>query len=269
MNALVLKDFAALPEIVPSFWEAKKLALSRASEIRAVTNESELTAATTVLRELKALTKGMEEGRKFAKSPVLDLGRKIDAMAADAIQDVDKAENIILGMINHHQRGVLDKQRKEAERIEREKQEAARLEAEAARLREQAEKAKTDKQRKILDAEAGKLEMKAFETSMANELTSTELVVSKPSGLVVRTRVNFRVTNSIVFAQAYPDFWKASDNGETLKVDRMRVLEELNREDRKGIFHRTRFPEEVAVGENQLVKPAGLEVFEETKSHLR
>jgi hypothetical protein len=78
---LVVKDFGGVPEVMPSAFELRDDALKLASRIRNVTSEDEQSAAVKALRALKSIRTGMEQTRKAVKSPVLDLGKRIDAIA--------------------------------------------------------------------------------------------------------------------------------------------------------------------------------------------
>lgn len=260
MNTLVLKDFAGVPEIAPEAFELKRKALDAAFTVKKVETEQELTVAVAALRELKSISKGIEMARKAVKSPVIDLGKKIDTIAHDFLREIDKSENVIQGMVNHYQRKQLEGKRAEEEKLVREQ-------AEAVRLREQAEKESDASKR-------AELERKATDAEMSAEV-SQPLAIAQPRGLVTRERVDFHIVDPILFVQGYPDFWKRASNGahenEVLKLDRLKVLEELNREDGKGLFHRTSFPEELSkdIAKPQLVQPPGMNVFLDTKTHVR
>ena len=118
-------------------------------------------------------------------------------------------------------------------------------------------------------ANADALENQALDMELSAEVAIVP-GIDKPKGLAVRQRINFQVTDPIVFVQAWPKIWKANDDNETLKVDRMRVLDELNKTIGLGAFHRTKFPEELsATDDSRLVRPAGLRVYEEIKAHVR
>jgi hypothetical protein len=115
--------------------------------------------------------------------------------------------------------------------------------------------------------EAERLEARALDLELNAETTTLSLI-DKPKGLAVRQRMNFQVTDPILFIQAYPQFWKWNADNESLKLDRMRILEELNKD--AGIFHKTVFPEELSAGANpELVRPPGIRVYEEIKAHVR
>ncbi len=255
-ETLVLKQTTlGAPEITPEAFALRNQAIERARPIQSVTNNQEQAAAVEALRDLKAIRTGIETTRKSVKAPVLELGKKIDNVAADFVEDVLKHEGRLSGMINHFQRKKLDEQRQEAERLAREQKEADRLREQAA--------VENDPNKKSA------LEQQAFEKQMETEVSGT-ITVAKPKGLVVRERVNFRIVDPIVFVQAYPQFFKWHPDNETLKLDRMRVLDELNRDDGRGVFHRTHFPEELAPSNRPaFVKPPGIEIFSDLKSHIR
>lgn len=253
---LVLKDFHGVPEITETAYELRRHALRLAQAIRNVETSDQQVAAIDALRALKEIRTGMEQTRKSVKAPVLALGKKIDNLASGFMTDVESQYGRLSGLINHYQRKQLAKQHEETTKIEQQQ-------ATAAQLREQAEKARAAGDL----ARATYLEQEALDAEMNAELA----VVSagdKPKGLVVKQSINFQVIDPIVFCQAYPQFWKWNEENEHLKLDRLSVREELNKEN--GLFRRTRFPEELSQTEDQrLVQPAGLRVFEETKSHLR
>lgn len=263
-SLLALRDFGGVPEIIPFAIELKQQALALSVPITKVETEQEQSLAVNALTALKAITRGMEATRKAVKAPVLDLGKKIDAVAADFVSDVDREEMRISGMVNHFQRTQLRLKREAEEQIEREKRETQRLADEAERLRKEAE------QKPELLPEVVKAEEKAFDAQMANELTAGPLAIAKPKGLVVKSRINFQVENAHVVCQAFPQFWTWHPESETLKLKRREILEELNRADGKGIFNLTTFPEELPnEKDSRIVKPAGMRVFEETRSHVR
>lgn len=263
---LALRNFGGVPEITPDAHSLKRQALELAKPIIKVEMETEQAAAVVAMRELKSIRTGIEATRKSVKAPVLELGKQIDTIAADFMADAEKEEKRLQGLINHYQRIQLDRQRAEEDRVRQEQAEAQRLEAEAKRKREEAERANDP----ALKEEAAKLEEKALDATMAGELAGGTVAIAKPKGLVVQSRLNFQIMDAIVFCQAYPDFFSWHPETETLKLKRREILEELNREDGKGIFHEAKFPEELPDRKgSRIVKPAGMRVFEETKSHVR
>lgn len=261
-SLLALRNFGGVPEIIPSAIELKKEALALSVPITKVETEQEQALAVNALTALKAITRGMEATRKSVKAPVLDLGKKIDKVAADFVHEVDREEMRISGMVNHYQREQLRLKREEEQRIEREQREAQRLADEARRLREEAAR-----KPELLPAVA-QAEEKALDAQMASELSGGPLAVAKPKDLVVKTRLSFQIEDAITFCQACPQFFSWNAETETLKLKRREILEELNKE--RGIFHVAIFPEELPYRkDSRICKPPGMRVFEETSSHVR
>jgi hypothetical protein len=211
----------------------------------------------------------MEATRKAVKAPVLDLGRKIDNTANDFMEECDREEGRLSGLINHFQRKQLEEKRLEDEKLEQQAKHAQELERQAQELRHKAVFEQDKLRAAAMVKEADELEGRALDA----KLTAEVAVIPEPAkakGLVVRNRINFQVLDAIVFCQGYPQFWKWHKETETLKLDRMGILDELNKENGKGLFHLTRFPEELSQTDDpRLVQPAGLRVYEETKAHLR
>lgn len=258
MNELVLKDFRGAPEITADAYELKRSALKAASKIARVETPEQQLEAVEALRQVREVLKGMEATRKAVKAPVLDLGKKIDNLAHVFTADIEKQQGRIQGLINHFQKVQQRKANEEREKIASEQASATELRRQALVAREAGRY-----------QEAESLEAKAFDSEMTAEVT-TVAVVDKPKGLVVKNRINFQVLDAIVFCQAWPGYWKWHGETETLKLDRMKVLDALNSPKCDSDFHKSRFPEELSVtDDSRLVQPAGLRVFEETRAHLR
>jgi hypothetical protein len=248
-TVLVLKNFSGEPEITPSAYALQKAAIAAAKPILKVETDEEQAVAVAAMQLLKNLRSGMETTRKLVKAPVLDLGKRIDAKAADFLEEPEREEKRLAGLINHRQREIMEAQRKEQQRIEREQAEVLRLEAEAKRKREEAERANDDK----LKAEAKKLEAAAFDKKMEAEVSGTEIVVSKPKGLIVKQRLNFEVTDAIALCHALPRFFHWNPETETLKLRRRDILEELN----------------AAASKAEIKTPIGMRIFEDLRTHVR
>lgn len=263
-SLLALRDFGGVPEISPDAQALKKQALALSIPITKVETEQEQALAVNALQALKAITRGMEATRKSVKAPVLELGKKIDAVASTFVTEVDREEMRISGFVNHYQRTQLRLKREAEEAAEQERLKAQHLAIEAERLRKEAES------KPELLPEAAKAEEKAFDAQMAGEFTGGTVTIVKPKGLIVKGRLNFTIEKPIEFCQAFPQFFSWNAETENLKLKRREILEELNRDDSKGVFHETTFPEELPDQKgSRLVKPLGMRVFEEVKSHVR
>lgn len=266
---IVLRNFSGVPEITHDAHALRASALKAAATVARVETEQQQATAVEALRLLKELRNGMELSRKAVKAPVLALGRKIDEIAADFLEQSNKQEGRLQGLINHYQRKQLEQKREQDNELANQAKHAQEMEVKAGELRHQSV-FETDPAKKAeMLKQASELDAKALDVKMSHELTVYE-DPNKPKGLVVRNRINFQVTNPIVFCQGYPQFWKWHEDTEALKLDRQRILDELNRPDGKGIFHLTKFPEELSASEDRrLVRPPGLRVYEETKTHVR
>jgi len=274
MNApLVLRDFQGVIEVTPDAQELKSKAIAAAKPITKVESPAEQLVAVAALRDLKAIRTGMEATRKSVKAPVIDLGRRIDNIAYGFLQECDREEARLQGLIAHYQRKQAEAKAKRDAKLESTIKEAGELATEAQELRNRAALERDNDSRAAMLQRAAELDKRVLDAKLTAEITVIPDPI-KARGLVVRRRINFQVIDPVVFCQAYPQFWKALPNGdhanELLRVDRIAILDELNREDGKGLFHKTKFPEELSKTEDrQLVQPAGLRVYAETRTHVR
>jgi len=265
---VVLRGFAGEPAIIPDAYSLRTAALAAAGAVARVDDDRDQATAVEALRMLKDLRNGIETSRKAVKAPVLALGRRIDDMASEFLENCNKQEGRLQGMINHYQQHQLEVKREHELELVNQAKRASEMEIEAGRLRHDSVFEKDPTQRAGMLKRADELENEALHARMSGELAVID-EGDKPKGLVVRNRINFQVEDAIVFVQGYPQFFKWNDDTETLKLDRQSILDELNR-DGGGLFHRTHFPEELsASADRRLVRPPGLRVYEETKTHVR
>lgn len=221
---LILRDFAGEALIPQSSFEHKRQLIAASSEITEVTDEGQQQLAISAERDLKNLRTSVEAARQAIKKPVLDLGRKIDSIAADFISDAEKEEKRLAGHINHYQRQLMDIRREAerkaqlerdriqkeiddarraqeaAERVKRESEQLARIAQEASTKRER-DKAAAESEK--LRLEAIRLEDTAFESALAAESTPQPIIpVSEPpKGLTVKETLDFRIAGSTEWQQ--------------------------------------------------------------------
>lgn len=92
--------------------------------------------ATKVLRELRNFSNAIESGRKEAKDPIIQLGRRIDAFAEELAGNIEtegRRLGVILGTYEMEQKRIAEQKRREAAEEEaRVRREAAEREREAA-----------------------------------------------------------------------------------------------------------------------------------------
>src|SRR5262245_44303467 len=144
MNQLVLKDFGGIPEITQEAWQLKREALDAAKPIARVETPEQQVAAVNALQKLKEVRNGIEDSRKAVKKPVLDLGRKIDEIARNYAEEIEKQYGRLSGMINHYQRKLLEQTNKEAAKAKDAEAVIVSLRVRAARLREDGDMAAAD-----------------------------------------------------------------------------------------------------------------------------
>jgi dTMP kinase len=152
-------------EITPEAEKQKATIINAARAVVAVTDADSCDIAQSRLRSLASVRTAVESSRKQVKAPVIDLGKRIDGIAADFVAEVIEEEARLSGLVTEyarerqrikreaelaaeHERQRVERERHEAEmvaqreaaRIERERQAAERAahEAEIARLKAEA-----------------------------------------------------------------------------------------------------------------------------------
>lgn len=127
MNALTLINADNISvSLVPDAITQRNAALELAGEITTVDNPFDQDIAADALKALKRIETGVESARVSVKAPVLQLGRQIDALAADFTNPVLVECKRITALLSAYQTKV----RMEAMAAERQRQvELARIEA--------------------------------------------------------------------------------------------------------------------------------------------
>lgn len=150
-GALAISKFEDVAlSLTPEFHLLKTQAIGDAKAITAVTDAASQENATNSASRIKRILADLEKSRTSVKAPVIELGRKIDAMAKDAAASLNTEFLRLDGLIKTHFRAEQEKARKEQEALDnlaRKRQE--RLDAEAAaqekeRLRLEAQAKKTE-----------------------------------------------------------------------------------------------------------------------------
>jgi dTMP kinase len=152
-------------QITPEAEKQKATIINAARAVVAVTDADSCDIAQSRLRSLASVRTAVESSRKQVKAPVIDLGKRIDGIAADFVAEVIAEEARLSGLVTEYareqqrikreaelaaeqERQRVERERHEAEmaaqreaaRIERERQAAERAahEAEIARLKSEA-----------------------------------------------------------------------------------------------------------------------------------
>lgn len=204
----------------------------------AVTDADTQTEVTNAVRDIKRLLKEVEDGRKAVKAPVLDIGRKIDAAAAEFTATLEAEANRLTGLLTTYEtqqrRIAAEAEAKRQEELKRQQEEAelARkrallLETEAREKREAAERAAREATNAEARAKAQEEARKAHEAQQqavaekakqeeATKLQQAELlrapapVVTRAAGASVSAPWTFEVVDIKALHAAKPELVELS-----------------------------------------------------------
>lgn len=194
-NLITLNTSLFSVELATGAESFRQSLLDRAKTITQVSDEIDQDACVSVLKMLKEFVSGIEKTRKDIKSPVLDLGKKIDSVASCFTNPVEAEVTRLTKTLNLFQAELLRKQQ-EAE--------AKRL-AELKKLEEEKQQAEALRLKAIRDAESAKTNAELSEAQSrlkeANQkLSAVEIVptipavqTSNPEGLTVKKVWKFEV----------------------------------------------------------------------------
>lgn len=202
-------------EITADALALKEQALEAARGIKLVVDSESQEIASKALSTIKGLLKQLEGSRTEIKRPVLDIGKKIDGIAATYAKELADEATRLHGAIQTHYRAELEKAEMERQMIAKLEakrraaaEEEARVVAEAARKAEQAAlNAKSESEAKRLDAEAAeaaRLSEEARAKAVAPALTSVQ-APEKAEKMTVRMVWKHRVTDIHALLKARPE----------------------------------------------------------------
>lgn len=270
-TALILHDGRAVT-IAQEAEELKASALEKSALIAAVRNADDNTLANEALRELRSVSKAVEDARKKVKQPVLDLCRLIDAAAKDFTAELTEEESRIAKLASDWHTEQLEIQRAaERKRIEEEQRIQREREAEERRIREEAERAAREARLKaeaealaarneaerIAAAERAKAEqeriakLEAERQRIAAERAQQELLSvatkapPRAEGQVVKPTWSWEVTDIWLLARTNPGLVRIEPN-------KQQINEVI-----------------AALAESGTPKLAGLRIWEEVKVSVR
>lgn len=190
------------------------------------------------LKAIKGFTKQIEEAHQEAKAPVLDVGRKLDALKSEMVAKLEpEAQRLAkaLGAWNAEQARIAEEQRQAA--IERERQillEQERKENEARaeqerkerQLREKADNARSEAQRLKLQTELAKVQDEAQVAAEVRQIEQRQAivdnrsalpVVAKPAGIATRKEIRFEVVDAPALYAAHPYLVSLVPNAQLIK----------------------------------------------------
>jgi hypothetical protein len=182
-------------EIIAEAEQMKIEALMSSKGIDSVDDGFEATIAAQAQSALRHLIKGIEESRKLAKAPVLEIGRQIDSVAKDYIEDVKAEESRIARLLGAFQI------------VERDKKIAAERQA---RIQEQKVMAEAAKQ---LDVGSDNTDL--LDDAQAQIAILRQEVAAKHdavAGVKVRTTTKFEIVDEAETLKARPDLFSLNDS---------------------------------------------------------
>lgn len=182
-------------------------------DVTAVSDAFDADVAADVLKRATQLTRGIEANRTTVKAPVLDLGRKIDALAKEIVADLTVEIGRVSRVLGDYQ--IAEKRKAEAaERLARD--EARRIQAEAEQKAREAAKAANS------DTEALAAASEIMDTAAAKIVETRKAIVStvapKAAGTAVREDVCFEVTDIVALYAARPELVNLEPNGSAIRA---------------------------------------------------
>ena len=155
-------------KITPEAETQKATIIAAARAVVAVTDTDSCDIAQSRLRSLASVRTAVESSRKLVKAPVIDLGKRIDGIAADFVADVIAEEARLSGLVMEYAREQqrIKREAELAAEQERQRVERERHEAEMAAQRESAriERERQAAERAAHEAEIARLKAEAAQS---------------------------------------------------------------------------------------------------------
>ena len=185
--------------------EAREVALGTAALVVKVDNEDQQAMAVGAQRDVHMVITQTEKDRKTVKSPVIELGRKIDRAAQGFVTEL-KGEELRIGKLVGDYQALL----------------MARARAVEAQKLKDLEAADRERQARIANAESHEeIEQAHEEFQKQAVLTPAVPEVKKEKGQVVKEVWEFVITDRKLFAQAHWNFVR------DIVIDRQAVKDAL------------------------------------------
>lgn len=208
-----------------AYTQYRDAVVANAAEIAAVTypDAEQLKVAVDAMAGLKDIIKTVEDVEEQHRKPVNKWLKDIRKMRDDFLATVTQQHLRLTGLVNHYRKKELEaeaERQREAEKLKRE------AEKKAQKAAEEAAKAATEDERlnAELEAESAKQEIEEAEVALMAP-TNT------PKGLTTRVRFDFEITDWQKFIAVAPGLWRWMKDDELLKIDRARLVKELNADD--------------------------------------
>lgn len=187
--------------------EARELRDGLLVEIRGVTTVSDAfdaDVAADVLKRTKDLTRSIEASRTTVKAPVLELGKKIDALAKEITAELESEAGRVAKVLGAYQ---LEEKRKAEAAARAAREEEERIKREAAAKAEAA-----------APAEVAAIVDQATERIVATRQAAAAVVAPKAANTGVREDVCFEVTDIVALYAARPELVNLEPNGTAIRA---------------------------------------------------
>jgi len=195
-------------ELTPAAFNAREIALLTSGNIKAIATVSDLDAAAGALTTIKSLTRSIEDSRKEVKAPVLEVGRRIDAVAKDYLAPLDTEARRLSIMVGSYQEAAVRKAAKERE---------AQAAIQAAAVEEMI--AKQNAAAASGDEAAGDTaRAKAADIIAASQIAATNAEGPKADGIVTRTAWKFEVSDIDALYAARPELCVVTPNNAAIRA---------------------------------------------------
>lgn len=215
MNALVLTPSLGDTQIsvLDEVRQQRDALLLQASEISTVQDRLDADDATSTLKRLSDFSKEIEAQRTAAKAPVLELGRKIDALGKELVATIDQEKtrlSRLIGSFESEERRKADEERRRLQDEQLRIQQKAEADALAV-----AKSAKTEEQR---DRAVDQVVAKAQEKIVQVQQQITQAQVKKPEGSKLMTKICFEVQDIKALYAAEPNLVILEPNGTAIRA---------------------------------------------------
>jgi gas vesicle protein len=188
--------------------------LAEAATINSVVDQIDADAAGETLKRCKDMVREVEASRVEVKAPVLELSRRIDALAKELTSSVDTEATRISRVLGAWQ---AEERRKAEEARRRAAEEEARIRREAERRQREAERNAADAQQAAEHAAA--IQQVAVERIVqARQEAEAQVALSRPAGATVRETWCFEVTDIQALYQAAPYLVTLSPNAAAIRA---------------------------------------------------
>ncbi|MDD2707532.1 MAG: hypothetical protein PHV34_05935 [Verrucomicrobiae bacterium] len=204
--------------------------MEEAANITEISTQEAQEEAAYSMAVIKKLMNGIEASRTEIKKPVLDLGKRIDALAKIAVDELRSESGRLARLVatfeDEKRKKAAEeaaKLRAEIERIEAEKRKVAEEQERKQReAQEAASKAKSEAERRRLEEVAEKLkiegEKKKLDAAQQQLALSAKPIEKKTKGVTLRTVPHFEILNINELHKAKPLYCRIEPNAELINT---------------------------------------------------